>query len=63
MLTITFRNISHLAEISDYEWAVEVNYTTVDEGVLKGHKRSDGWEALVKLFAKSLEGEDYGKDK
>lgn len=46
-LTITLRNISNLAEVSDYHYEVFINTTCIESGYIRGHKRSDGWEALM----------------
>ena len=49
-LTITFKNISHLAPISDYRYGVyvgdgtKVGSQTIEEGIVTGHHRDDGWE-------------------
>lgn len=54
MLAVTFRNISNLAGVSDYEYTVLVggdNHTRVVEtGFVRGHKRTLGWEALMRRF-------------
>ena len=63
MLILTFRNVSDLAPVSDYEWTVLVNHTVLAHGRLEGHERAKGWEALVKQFANTLEEESHGKDK
>lgn len=62
MLAVTFRNISNLADVSDYEYTVLVgggNYQRVLEtGFVRGHHRSHGWEALVKRFLETKEVEN-----
>lgn len=50
-LIIVLRNISNLASISDYEYTVLVNEKVLERGKVAGHKRSDGWQKLVKQFA------------
>lgn len=50
-LTITLRNISNLAEKSDYHYEVFINTTCIESGYVRGHLRSDGWESLVALLA------------
>lgn len=64
MLAVTFKNISGLAEVSDYEYEVIIgggDYVKVlDAGYVRGHKRSDGWEALVKRFLERRESQDEG---
>jgi len=56
MLAITFRNISHLAEVSDYEYTVLVGggdrARVLESGFVRGHHREDGWGVLVYKFAK-----------
>ena len=52
MLVITFRNISALAPVSNYDyevWVTKVNGDkhVITSGVLRAHRRSDGWQELV----------------
>lgn len=55
-LIITLRNISSLAEVSDYEYKVLVGdgsperSKVLETGTVRDHQRSEGWEALVKKF-------------
>lgn len=54
-LIVVFENISNLADVSDYRVGVYVNHTQIHaDTVLQGHKREDGWQALVKSWAKAL---------
>ena len=62
MLILTFRNLSNLAPVSDYWWEVLENNKRIDCGRLNGHKREDGWRALVWKFARSLESEGENKE-
>lgn len=52
MLAVTFRNISDLADVSDYEYEVLVGgggrTWLITTGHVRGHRRADGWEVLVK---------------
>lgn len=54
MLAITFRNISNLAEVSDYEYTVLIGggdrTRVLESGFVRGHHRDDGWEVLVDKF-------------
>lgn len=63
MLAITFRNISHLAEVSDYEYTVLIGggdrARTLETGFVRGHHREDGWEVLIKKF---IQGRQKGGD-
>jgi len=54
MLIITLHN-KHTYEDgrADYDYCVRVNYEIIAEGKIKKHKRSDGWQKLVKLMLKS----------
>jgi hypothetical protein len=55
-LIVSFVNISGLAEISDYRVEVWINEKRIDGPfVVKGHKRNDGWQKLVKQFASEIE--------
>jgi hypothetical protein len=60
MLFVLARNISDLAEVSDYDVSVAINDRTIWRGEVKGHHRSDGWRALLRLISnaegKSLDG-------
>lgn len=51
-LIVVLRNLSSLAPVSDYAYEVLVGdggptSRTITEGVVKGHRRDDGWRALV----------------
>jgi len=48
MLIIHMWNISELAEISNYKYIVKVNNKIIADGLIEGHKRSEGWQALIK---------------
>ncbi len=56
-LIVYLRNVSGLADISDYEAEVYVNHRKIYAGKVKGHKRADGWQALVKKLAEGAECE------
>lgn len=59
-LIVVFENISKLADVSDYRVGVYVNHTQIHaDTVLQGHKREDGWQALVKAWAKALKPVPY----
>lgn len=62
MLAVTFRNISELADVSDYEYQVLVgggkHVRTLETGYVKNHVRADGWQALVEKFLKEREIEN-----
>jgi hypothetical protein len=61
MLIVTIGNVSKLAPVSDYEWSVWVandnGKVLVAQGSVKGHRRSDGWAALVKKVAEAGEAQ------
>lgn len=60
-LVISFRNKSNLAPISDYDYKVMVGDGSrlgshiIEEGEVKGHRRSDGWKALVRRIVEETE--------
>lgn len=54
-LTITLRNISDLAEISDYHYEASVNNRVIEQGFVRGHHRSDGWDGLMLLLGSERE--------
>lgn len=61
-LIIAIQNRSNCAEISDYTVDVYINERLIaGPFAIKGHKRSDGWQKLVKQFAKSLKAESFIK--
>lgn len=63
-LIIALVNKSNLAEVSDYEANVYVNdYHIAGPFEVKGHRRSDGWQKLVKQFAKGLKAEKFVRKK
>lgn len=55
-LIIVLRNKSSLTPISDYEYEVMVGdgtklgSKTLEHGEVIGHRRENGWEALIELF-------------
>ena len=55
MLTVYIRNVKTVKDIADYDYLVFINAEKIAEGKIKGHKRSDGWQPLVKRIA------DHGK--
>lgn len=38
------------AELADYDYAVMVNDKSIEQGLIKGHNRKDGWENLVQML-------------
>lgn len=63
-LIIALVNKSALAPVSDYEATVYINETKIaGPFAVKGHKRKDGWEALVKQFAEQLKCEEFDDHK
>lgn len=52
-LIVVLVNISDLAPVSDYRYEVMIGdgtpsrSKTIANGIVKGHKRDDGWEPLV----------------
>lgn len=58
-LIIVLQNVSALADISDYEYHVLVGNgtvagsTNITQGKLSGHRRLDGWHALVQQLLDS----------
>lgn len=54
-LTITLRNVSNLAEVSDYHYEVSINTRVIESGLVRGHNRSDGWDGLLLLLGSERE--------
>lgn len=58
MLTLYIRNVKTVKGIADYEYIVMVNAEQIAEGIIKKHKRADGWGPLVKRIAEQHIKED-----
>lgn len=54
-LTVTLRNLSDLAEVSDYHYEASVNGRTIESGYVRKHNRSDGWDGLMLLLGSERE--------
>jgi hypothetical protein len=67
-LIIAFVNKSSLAPVSDY--AVEVligdgtaaHSKTIYRGMVRGHKRAEGWQALVRQWLEDLPRESEAEE-
>jgi len=57
-LIVTARNLSGLADISDYEVGAWINDTPIWKGRVEGHRRADGWAALVRRIADAYDREE-----
>lgn len=55
MLIIEIVNKSNLADISDYDYHVRLNYRTIVKGHVKGHVRKTGWIPLMKMILADAE--------
>ena len=53
MLTLQIWNVSDLAPVSDYHYAVYINREQIATGSVNGHTRDDGWAILVKKLAEA----------
>jgi len=53
MLTLQVWNVSDLAPVSDYHYAVYIGRERIATGSVNGHRRDDGWPALVKQIAEA----------
>jgi hypothetical protein len=51
MLTVQIWNVSDLAPVSDYHYAVYINREQIATGSVLGHTREDGWAVLLKKLA------------
>jgi len=59
-LILEIVNISNLANVSDYKVNVYINNRKIDGPIIvEGHKRSDGWQKLVKTFAKQIKNKEH----
>jgi hypothetical protein len=57
MLIVYVRNVSKLADVSDYDYLVFVNDKKIAEGKVRKHTRSDGWAILMgKIVEDNLGG-------
>lgn len=57
MLIVYIHNVSKGVAISDYEYEVCVNEKRIARGNIKGHRRKDGWAALVQKLIDKHKGE------
>ena len=57
MLIVLARNITDLAEVSDYDVEVRVNKRTLWRGRVVGHERADGWTNLLRAIASEKDRE------
>lgn len=63
-LIIAMQNRSNLAEVSNYTVDVYVNDRQIAGPFwVRDHKRTDGWEALVKQWADTLVAAPLNSDK
>lgn len=59
-LIIGIQNISDLADVSNYRIEVFINSRQIAGPFrLEGHRREDGWQALVKKWASTLEPQKF----
>lgn len=57
-LTINLRNISWkpgkpAPKVCDYQYEVFVNTRCIESGIVRNHKRAEGWDSLVLALATS----------
>ena len=55
MFIVTAVNKSDLAPISDYEVWIGINQHCIWRGMVKGHTRNEGCEALLRRIADAME--------
>jgi len=58
MLILGIQNISQCKPTSDYKYTVYINKRVIAEGIVRKHKRKDGWTPLVKRILEQEEGND-----
>jgi len=62
-LVVAFRNVSNLAEISDYEVIAYINNQQISVPfIVKGHRRSDKWFPLVERFVAQYKEKTNAKE-
>lgn len=54
MLAVVFVNMSKLADVSDYDVFVQVNNRVIHKDKVTGHRRADGWQALLQRYAEQV---------
>ena len=59
-LTITLRNVSWkpgkpAPKVCDYHYEVFINTRCIEQGFVRGHDRSDGWDGLALLLGSERE--------
>ena len=58
MLTLSIIQESENKDTRGYRYNVRINYKVIASGKVKGHRRKDGWEALVQqILDKEKENE------
>lgn len=50
-LIVGIQQINKVDGVADYRVSVHINTTLIAVGTVGGHKRSDGWRALLKKIA------------
>lgn len=59
-LVVRIRNVSDLADVSDYVYDVlvggDTHHKVLAVGEVIGHRRSDGWKALVQRVLDEAKG-------
>lgn len=62
-LIVQLVNKSNLADVSNYEWSAYIysphGCVPLGAGYVTGHRRSDGWKALLKRLVQTLEVEGW----
>lgn len=61
-LIVTLRNISDLAKVSDYHYETSVNGRCIEQGIVRGHHRADGWDGLMLLLGSEREVKERYKN-
>jgi hypothetical protein len=61
MLSVYVQNVKTVDDVANYDYFVMVNKRMIAAGKIEGHKRSDGWQPLVKRIAEG-EGVESGKE-
>lgn len=56
-LIITARNLSGLADTSDYEVGAWINDHPIWKGRVTGHHRAEGWAVLARMIADAFDEE------
>lgn len=61
-LIVVIQNMSNAAPVSDYAVEVRINREVLGEAIVTGHRRADGWLALLARVVETLQAQPHHRD-